>query len=695
MYCQQCGAYNRDDAKFCINCGHPLKEKETPPPTQVLGKDTFSLVKNALKGKYEVISELGRGGMAIVFKARDLKLDRLVAIKVLPPEFAYDIEFLRRFHHEAKIAAKLDHPNIISIYEVGEADGLTYFAMSYIDGETLADYIKRTGPIPTSEAIRITKDIASALSYAHKRGIIHRDIKPENILLDQEGRIKVTDFGIAKAAYGTTLATRTGVSLGTPHYMSPEQARGKPIDKRSDLYSLGIVMYEMVTGRVPFEGVDITSIMYQHVHETPDPPRKMNKDLPEWLERIILHLLAKDPDARFQTADDLITALTSEGKITHPVRKERAELTKTVTAEIIPQIPTEPLRKHSSKKRLILISLGLIIAGSLAYLAASGKFPLLQKTRGKSSQLAAKKEGSLAKPKGTTKGENEGKPMASLTTKEKGETHLPSSSFKKEIKEEIAPPRKENKRPNITPAPKGKRKPPLPYNKPSAKREGVKPVSPLERPLQTREKGDLEVRRAFELLSPKERAMLRRLPLQERAFYLAKKVDTPKAWQEFLKRFPLSPRAPYARRRLRELTSGQGWVRITAVPYALVTIDGKEIGRVPPPRDINLTPGTHRIRLTMEDYQPYEEILTIKPGDRKRVHHEFPLFGTLVINSFPQGAEVILDGERVGKTPLRLMKVPIGEHTVKVLLPGYVIETKRVTITKFETTFLSLTLQKE
>jgi Tol biopolymer transport system component/tRNA A-37 threonylcarbamoyl transferase component Bud32 len=250
-------------------------------------------------GKYEIIQEIGRGGMAVVYKARQPSLERHVALKVLPEYFRHDPEFLARFRREARAAAQLNHPNILYVYDVGEEDGVYYIAMEYLDGGSLADRLV-AGSLSIDQIQGILAQVASGLDYAHARGLIHRDIKPGNILFTDDGRPKVADFGIARPTYETGL-TRTGVLMGTPEYMAPEQAEGKTLDHRVDLYALGVVVYQMLTGCVPFRRTTPHAVLHAVIYESPTPPRKVRPELEPAVESVVLKALAKHPDQRFQT----------------------------------------------------------------------------------------------------------------------------------------------------------------------------------------------------------------------------------------------------------------------------------------------------------------------------------------------------------------------------------------------------------
>ena len=296
--------------------------------------DLLHRLETVLAGRYAIERELGRGGTATVFLARDLRHRRLIALKVLRPEVAAVIGS-ERFLREIEIAAGLTHPHILPIHDSGDADGLLYFVMPYVPGESLRARLAREGQLPVEDALRICRDIGAALSYAHAQGFVHRDIKPENILIEH-GEAVVADFGLARAleAAADSRITGAGFAMGTPAYMSPEQAAGPDVDARADLYSLGCVLYEMLTGEPPFTGPTAQTILGRHRTDRPRPVRVTRPAVPPELERVVLRLLAKIPADRYATADAALAALPASSSQAIPIAARRRGRPRTVALVI-------------------------------------------------------------------------------------------------------------------------------------------------------------------------------------------------------------------------------------------------------------------------------------------------------------------------------------------------------------------------
>jgi len=351
--CFRCHTPIPESSKFCSTCGADVSGGDGPTSTS-----SVDLVRERLQriieGEYRIERLLGKGGMGQVFLAHDLTLEREVAIKVLPPDVSQDDQVVRRFQQEAKTAAKLDHPNIIPIYRVESEGGLNYFVMKYISGTSLEDLLDKKEPLPVPEIQRILWEAACALGHAHHRGVVHRDVKPANIMFDHDGRVMLTDFGISKALQAATGLTATGMIIGTPHYMAPEQGKGAAVDGRADQYSLGVVGYRMITAELPFSGDSVHTIIYKHIYEEPPLASTKRPGIPGALTVAISRALAKEPDQRFPTMEEFATAVWPEQPVASPAKSRGAARPRSrATADAPTEItgaPTTPISSAKSRK---------------------------------------------------------------------------------------------------------------------------------------------------------------------------------------------------------------------------------------------------------------------------------------------------------------------------------------------------------
>ncbi len=322
-------------------------------------------------GKYQMGPEIGRGGMGAVYKGYDPALRRTVAIKVLAPHLTWEKRFVDRFLREARTVAQLSHPHIVAIHDVGIQDGTYYLVMAFVEGETLRNLVAREGPLPPRRVAEILSQVAQALDYAHRRGVVHRDVKPGNILMESGRRPVLTDFGIAQAAQGTRL-TATGMSLGTPEYMSPEQARGDPTDARSDVYSLGIVLYEMLTGHVPFRADTPLAVLRMQADSTPPSPRRFIASLSPEVEGVVLKALSKDPAKRYPSAGSLVKALVEaiRGRLSAAEIEELRKVRESTAA-----FPTRQEKVSRARPAWLWLApvLLVIVAVGVAFAALGGK----------------------------------------------------------------------------------------------------------------------------------------------------------------------------------------------------------------------------------------------------------------------------------------------------------------------------------
>ncbi|SRR5581483_11723314 len=327
--------------------------------------DARIVAETTLAGRYRLVRLIDRGGMAEVWEGKDEILDRPVAIKVLHPRLAGDEQFQERFRLEAVAAARLAHPNVVATFDTGMDDGVAFIVMELVVGRTLREVLREEGPLPVAKAVAIAAAVADALHYAHEAGVVHRDVKPGNILIGSDGRVKVADFGIAKAATDQDL-TQQGALLGTAKYLAPEQVAGQPQDRRADVYGLGVVLYEMLTGRAPFTGDTDMAVAYQHAHADPPKLRQLRPDVSRRLEGIVLKAMAKAPEQRFATAADMRTALLSV-----PFDDDEHDDDDLTTAMFVRDVPPPPA--HAAVRRswvvpVVLAVIVVVVLGTVSYL---------------------------------------------------------------------------------------------------------------------------------------------------------------------------------------------------------------------------------------------------------------------------------------------------------------------------------------
>jgi serine/threonine-protein kinase len=302
--CPKCRLSNADTSRFCADCGTSLVSSKDIRPefTKTIQTPVKDLTTGStFAGRYQIIEELGKGGMGTVYKVFDNEIKEKIALKLLKPEVAADEDTIERFRNEMKLARKIGHKYVCRMYDLGKAEGNYFITMEYVPGEDLKSFIRRSGQLTVGKAVYVARQVLEGLAEAHRLGVVHRDLKPQNIMIDREGNARIMDFGIARSLKAKGI-TGAGVMIGTPEYMSPEQAEVKDVDQRSDIYSFGVILYEMLVGRVPFEGETLLGIAMKHKSQPPQNPKELNPQIPDDLNRMVLKCLEKSKEKRYQSA---------------------------------------------------------------------------------------------------------------------------------------------------------------------------------------------------------------------------------------------------------------------------------------------------------------------------------------------------------------------------------------------------------
>ncbi|MFW6128878.1 MAG: protein kinase domain-containing protein [Candidatus Aminicenantaceae bacterium] len=632
MKCPKCQYDNPDNTKFCGNCGAYLTSSETDgySRTETL-QSTFQELSagDSFAGRYQIVEEVGSGGMGRVFKAIDKEIDEKIALKVLKPEISTDEKTISRFRNELRMARKISHKNVCRMYHIGRDKETRFITMEYVSGEDLKTTIRRVGPLSTGKAVKIAKQICKGLSEAHQIGILHRDLKPQNIMIDQEGDAKIMDFGIARSLVAEGI-TETGVMIGTPDYMSPEQVEGKDVDKRTDIYSLGIIIYEMVTGDVPFKGNTPFSVALKHKNEVPQAPRELNIQIPDELNRIILKCLEKDREKRYQDPRELLVDLENiEKRIPStkeiiPPRKKRSKVKKE---------KTEPSKKFRYVLVIGIVLLGALIIAGYFYFNhnKSGEEGLVQKEQ---PAKIATKEGKQAGDKEEPK-ETEEKPVVEVPEKSKEEVtekteseEKPSSVVSKEPKKSSEKPPEESKA--VTPT----------YGSVeiSSNPRGAELFIDNKRIGKTPVKSNVD--------PGKHKIRIRGAP------GFNEKTDTIEieAGKTFSKHYTLKE-AKYS-------------VSINTNPSnASVFIDGKSAGKSPVQMQLSI--GQYRIRINKDGYKSTSESINLESNVQKT--YSLKKLENVKVNVIVQPyAEVFIDGKSVGEIPpIKIIEITEGKHTIQ------------------------------
>jgi formylglycine-generating enzyme required for sulfatase activity len=615
-------------------------------------------------GPYQIISQLGIGGMATVFKAYQPKMDRYIALKVIPRHFSKNPEFISRFSQEARVIAQLEHPHILPVHDFGEADGYTYLAMRLVEGGTLSDLIKAQGKLELAKINTIIYQAGGALGYAHSKGIIHRDFKPGNVLMDEFDNCLLTDFGIAKLVEVTSHLTHTGGILGTPNYIAPEQGEGKPIDSRSDIYSLGIVLYQMVVGDVPYKADTPMAVVYKHINDPLPLPRQRVPDLPEAVERVILKAIAKKPEDRFSTAPELANALQSALQLpigqTQEIQPRDPDVEPFVAAIETPDAPAAvtgepsgaPIKETIEPKEKVRtgrgLAYGVLAIILLAVLGGAGLYyyknifsagPLLTIESNPTGADVYVDEGHVG--------------MSPVEIK----TLTPGAHQVRITKD-----RYEDYQGNVF----------IQEKKPRSIKADLVPVS----------FGDLEVvsnpSGAEVFIDDVQKGTtpiaLEGLSKGTRKVVVKKEGFEP--WQSMVEIVPLKKVQVFA-----DFFTNYGGLNIASDPSgADVYVDGKKVGKTPLSLK-KIKKGAHKINIHKTAFAKWNQEVMVEASKVAEVNATlFSGFGSLKVKTVPEGADIFIDGKKFGKSPLEIKKIKKGSVTVEAKKTCYGLVKKKVKI---------------
>ena len=675
MKCPRCDFENPKNIRFCGNCGAQLFQSEEPTlsvtktlKTPLIGLNTGTI----LAGRYYIIEELGRGGMGRVYKVFDREIKEKVALKLLRPEIAADEKMTERFRNELKFARKIIHKNICRMYDFNKEDETMYITMEYVSGEDLKSSVTRMGPLSAGKTIFVAKQICEGLAEAHKLDVVHRDLKPQNIMIDRAGNIRIMDFGIARSIQAKGI-TATGMMIGTPEYMAPEQVEGKEIDQRTDIYSLGIILFELLTGIVPFEGDTPISVAIKHLNEKVPEPKTINPGIPEDMNKVVLKCLEKDRKKRYINVEELLSEL------------EKMEKGAPITDRIVPDKMPTPASETSffsyyagGKSMIKKIFIPVLIVIAIAVLGiVIWKF-LLQSKQSEASlppPLPPSQEGKLTVDSipsvaavyidGIRRGST---PLTASFPPGKYRLRIEKSGYQEKMEEiEISAEQTVEKK--------------YALNRLVAKTQPVRQydlkISPIPSPAKIFINDEFVANYPF---SRKYQRGRYRIRIENEGYETVKEE--------------IELRSNFAKTYRLERT--YGWFSISAHPYAEVEIDGEPVGRpgerVPPVKTIQVTSGRHRIKFILKDYT--QDVITeeiqesVLPGETKRVHYKFENLpvpetqtkkeevevekagtgkGWLIITAFPY-AKIEIDGKSYREVPPVLeVELAAGKHTVKFI----------------------------